>query len=122
MNVYLLWDGTYEDRHIVGIYTTLESAKAAHQGHEPEWRDSWTGSWACYWNVPAIPPDPAPLTFETLSIPVVEGVATLPDGRTVATSSPYVVVPVLPSGWIVGPFGTPAQSCDYEIEQRTLIG
>jgi hypothetical protein len=41
---------------------------------------------------------PRPLkavTFATITIPVVEGTATLPDGRTVETTAQYVDVPVL---------------------------
>jgi hypothetical protein len=39
---------------------------------------------------------PAPV-YEYVSVPVVAGVATLPDGRTVRSSANVVRVPILPS-------------------------
>jgi hypothetical protein len=122
MNVYLVWDGEYENRTVVGTYSTLEAAKASHAEHGDEWDDDIPGQWYCDWTVAERLPDRTPVFFETLDIPVIDGVATLPDGRTVAVADPFKVisVPKIPDGYRPD-YGTPAQSCDVEIEERPLL-
>jgi hypothetical protein len=41
---------------------------------------------------------PPPPTFHTITVPVIDGIATLPDGRTVETTAKLVSVPVLDRG------------------------
>lgn len=81
MNVYLLWEGTYEDRDVTGVYATREAAEAAH-GH-----DQFNEDGRCVWSTPAVKPTEGySYTFDTLEVPVVNGRATLQ--RTIAVLEP----------------------------------
>ena len=43
VKVYVVEMGCYSDRYVVGVYATLEGARAATPGEEWEpWKDVWT--------------------------------------------------------------------------------
>lgn len=121
MNVYLVWEGSYEDRTVVGVYSTINAAKAAHDpGHRAKWTSEGT-FWRCeFQGKQHRARVPVAWAFKSESIPVVNGAATLPDGRVVHTDSKFVVVPVLPSPSEFAVETTCGPACEYEIEERPL--
>jgi hypothetical protein len=118
-DVYLRWEGEYEDRYVLAVYPSLEAAQASHAGHEPEWYT--TGDRVlCHWRQEAVSPVPMAITFETRRVRAVAGWAELPD-RMVQTDAKWVDYPVLPAGLRVD-VGTPARSCDFELERMFVQG
>ena len=120
-NVYLVWEGSYEERTVVAVYATLEAAQAAHRlGHRPKWSGE-APYWRCEFRGKQHRAKvPVAWAFKTETIPVVDGAATLPDGRIVHTDSAFVSVPVLPSPTEFEIETTLGPSCDYDIEERPL--
>jgi len=115
MNVYIVYDGQYEDRYIVDVYASLEDAKNSHE-HKHDWQqydDMWDCQHVTNHKTGNVPID-QPISFETLEIPVVDGFATLPNGNVVQVEEgTRLIVPVPPKDmqwireWTTG--------CDYEI-------
>lgn len=108
MKVYIAERGVYEDRWIEGVYATPDLAMAANPG--TDWRyypddESWSNQLdmddACrIFTEVVLESADEPLTAETstyslVEVPVVNGFATLPDGRQVASESAVVVVPLI---------------------------
>lgn len=120
--VYLVYRGEYENRDVDSVHATLESAQAVRHdhGHTPVWEEAFEG-WTCAWTKvhPAKTPV-AILTFDTGTVKVVGGVATLPDGRTIETNAKYVSYPVLPEGADLSWSPGWTDSCDVQIVVRDL--
>lgn len=120
-SVFLLYRGSHEDRVAIGAFGTLEGAQAAHDGgHEAKWVSHSPGYWSCEWeHIPDPAPPPAAMTFDTVTIPVIDGVAVLPDGRKVRTSARFVDVPQLPKGFTWPAIDT-YRDCDYAIAEMPV--
>jgi hypothetical protein len=118
--VYVLWDGMYEDREIVGVFASLDAAQIAHGRHPSNWQENGRG-WTCAWSKPARPPQTEPVRFETKIVPVVNGIAIAPDGRQIRSDAQFVQFPVLPPGYWFDS-GSPAQSCDGAIDVYDVEG
>lgn len=122
MDVFLLWSGTYEDALVTGVYDTAEAAMAvSHHGHRPVWPDENRDWRSCDWTLvhhrATVPID---TRLQTLTIPVVNGTATLPNGQTVQSRSDAIVVPIPPErGWYSVQDWT--DTCDFRIQRLPLI-
>jgi hypothetical protein len=116
-----MWDGIYEDRYVVGVYATLEDAMQSHE-HKSYWESAGQDVWSCEHSTRHktgnVPID-QPITFDTLTVPVIDGSATLPDGRVLHNlKGSHVVVPVVPKvewerEWTTG--------CDARIEAHEVL-
>ena len=121
MSVYIVFDGGYEDEYIVGVYAYLEDAMHSHGHHE--WSLTSGTSWKCghvtNHKTGTVPID-QPITLDTVTVPVVDGKATLPNGNviTVDSGQTHVVVPIPPKVDWVREWQT---YCDYRIEEHALV-
>jgi hypothetical protein len=123
VNVYLLYRGSHEDRDVDSVHATLASAMLAHGEHH---QAAFLGGdratqWICQWELvhPGVPAED--LTFGSLIVPVVDGKATLPDGRVIEVhamvTSLHVPVPPRAIGsWTLGWTDT----CDVSIAKRAV--
>jgi hypothetical protein len=122
MKVYCLFSGSYEDRDLIDVYSTLQGAQSVDHGHVSEW-SAYPGRWYCEWtrtnHRARVPVD---IKLDNIEVPVVNGVATLPNGSTVSPPEgiKVVVVPVLPPGVHFEPEQTWTDHCDYAIVEYTL--
>lgn len=123
MKVYLVYEGSYEERTVFAAYASLEAAQTMYDhGHEPKWVAYDEGRWTCDWSEVRHRARVAiNAAFEIVKVPVVAGVATLPDGRTVESTADVVSVPVLPPGALDGPIIDSVDRCDVDIEEHEVL-
>lgn len=119
--VWALFSGSYEDRDIVGIYSTLERAQAVPHGHDPVWSTDRDGVWFCDWHLVHVRvAEPGGIEFTTIKVPVVDGIATLPNGRTVQSDAHWVVVPIAPQFNRLSIINEWSDGCDMGIVEYEL--
>lgn len=123
-SVFVLFDGSYEDRRIFGVYASRESAYAArHVGHDGVWDGPDASFMRCGWSLTHHRAKVAitSYTMDTVKVPVVDGRATLADGRViqVAEGMTQVLVPV-PPPMPLGPIADYTETCDVELEVHEL--
>jgi hypothetical protein len=122
VNVYLVYRGSHEDRDVDSVHATLASAMLAHgEHHAPRFRGRDGDVWHCHWDLvhPGVPAED--LKYGSLIVPVVDGRATLPDGRVIEVhamvTSLHVPVPPRAMGsWTLGW----TDYCDVEIVMRSV--
>lgn len=113
VSVFVAFMRYYEDRYVDGVYPTLAKAQAAHD-HKQWSEDGLTCETRAIHHRRRLPID---VYFNTVTVPVVDGVATLADGRTVKSDAKYVSYPVLPDDIEYVIEETPGEQCSYFIQE-----